>query len=118
MGRVLGHAALFPPHLNLKRPPTMTLQICPEDEIELILPASAIPDKAKVRKISGVMWYVLSHDILVYRAAGDRPLSIAGSFLMGERGSINQVEPTTRLVWIINAEELVDQLTHSWRSEQ
>lgn len=90
------------------------LTICPEDIIQVLLPADKIPDGATVTKRTGVQDYVLRHQLRVYREKPEDTLEIDGLFLLGPRGTVNQVKPDTMLHWHVTAEELVDELRRAW----
>lgn len=92
----------------------MTLQICPEDVLLVLLPAKAIPPSATVSKRYGEQTFTLAQTLKVYREpiSGEKqsPIEIAGIFLIGPRGGINQISPEALLHWHIDAESLVDEL--------
>jgi hypothetical protein len=93
-------------------------QICPEDELRVLLPASKIPNGATITKRTGEVVYILRQGLKVYSdTKGERPLDIEGVFLINTRGEINQVKPDTLLHWHVTAETLVDELQSSWMEE-
>lgn len=88
-------------------------RICPEDVLGVILAATKIPDGAKVTKVKGTKDYVFRRELKVHHL-DQKPLVIDGLFLFDSRGNVNQVSETTELVWLITADELVDDLRRSW----
>lgn len=94
-------------------------KICPETPLRVLLPACEIPDTANVTKRTGENVYTLAHNLKVYGTPNaEQPLVIEGYFLVGPRGSINQVPADRLLHWNTTAEELVDIIRQSWETEQ
>lgn len=91
--------------------------ICPDDEISVIVTAEKIPSGSTVTKRTGDARYVLVRNLTVYREKGAAPLVIEGYFLLGDRGSINQVTPGKRLACVTNADDFVYALKDSWEQE-
>jgi hypothetical protein len=98
--------------------------ICPEDPIRVLLPARMIPHDATVSKRTGELEYTLKHKLTMYCLAPETsripapPIIVDGVFVVGSKGSINQVEPETMLHWHVTAEDLVDALRRSWETQQ
>jgi hypothetical protein len=95
-------------------PTDVRQELQPGTTLGLILRASAIPDGSTVTKKTGRAEYVLRHNLAVYRPdslGGPVPLEVKGCFLVGPRGSVNQIEPGTELLWLISVVELHDLLS-------
>lgn len=92
-------------------------KICPETPIRVLLRAEEIPADANVTKRTGEQVYTLKRGLRLY-SEDKAPVEITGLFLMGPRGSINQIKPETMLHWEISAEEFVEMLQRSWEIDQ
>lgn len=95
------------------------MKICPEDMVRVLLTAENIPDTAIVTKRTGEQEYTLRHNLTIYPVTNDGAVAkekttIEGFFLLGPRGSINQVKANQLLHWHVTAEDLVDGLVLSW----
>lgn len=99
--------------------PFKNTQICPETVVQIVLEARLIPDRASVSTRLGDKVLLLRHN-LTLRHKGldkDRDVEIEGFFLISENGDITQIIPDLALRWHIAAEDLVDGLQSSWRTE-
>lgn len=79
-------------------------------DVEVILPASKIPDGSTVRKITGTAELTLKNDLRVY-TENQKPLLLHGFYLVGNRGNINQIVGDMKLVWIVKSEILMSYLS-------
>lgn len=94
----------------------MTAECLNEDTwIGLLLPARLIPDGSKVTKRTGQVEYVIRHKLTVFQNQDPKsnvpPIEIEGTFLVGSRGDISQINPETMLLWWGTARDVRDQLT-------
>lgn len=80
------------------------------DEMMVLLRASQIADGSRVCKRTGSVEYTLKHELVLYQNQSSierkEPTRIQGCFLVGERGSISQVDSDTPLMWIVLPEDL------------
>jgi len=71
---------------------------------DIILPAGKIPDRSRVRKVTGQKVYVLRRDLKVFVERDDpdqhEPIEFSGIFLVPEDGNITHVPDHKLLVWI------------------
>ena len=90
------------------------ININPSTPFAVLLAAASIPDAAEVTKRTGEQIYTLKRNITVYQADKSTPLSLDGHFLLGPRGSINQISADTLLLWRLTAESLFEELEEAW----
>lgn len=94
--------------------------LCPEDVVRVLLPAAMIPHDATVSKRTGEYTFVLKHKLTMYGIPpnGSKtpapPTIVDGFFVVGERGTINQVKPDTWLHWHVTVEDFMEILNRSW----
>jgi hypothetical protein len=93
--------------------------ITEETELKVLLAASLIPDGSDVSKRTGEQVYTLKKNLTVYSdTEGKSPVVMEGFFLVGPRGSINQVSGDKLLHWIIPAGSFVAVLQIEWEPDQ
>ena len=97
----------------------MTPMIDENDTLELLLPAKMIPDGAQVFAIAGSRPFTMRQGLKVYpvpKTNGDI-VDIKGCFIVGDKGTINQVDPDRKFRWEIKADDLVAVLSDKWQTE-
>lgn len=98
-------------------------QLCPEDEVALLLPAEKIPDGAIVCKRTGDKRYALHREIKLFRPHSEGetiPTVVRGLFIVSAdrpESSIGQVDPGTMLHWVVRVDELHELLEEAIRGE-
>lgn len=91
------------------------INICPEDEISLLLPAKEIPHGSKVSKRTGEARMTLAHNLTLHRScdATEGSITVRGFFLI-DGANINRIVPETILQWHVSAEDFVELLQTAW----
>lgn len=92
--------------------------ICPEDNLRVLLAVQDIPDESTVSRRTGEYTYTLRHNLTFWTLDHKKEVAVEGFFLVDDKGTTNQVQPGTLLHWHITAEDLVDTLRDSWETSQ
>ncbi len=90
-------------------------------EIRVLLPAGKIPVNSTVCKPTGRAEFVLKDVIRIYNSPEGIPQEIKTDgclFLVGPRGDINAIGKDTPMMWIVDAEELLEYLKEIYDSEE
>lgn len=83
-------------------------------QLGLVVQAALVPDGSTVSKKTGSKPYTLRHTLKVYRdssVGGPTPFEMQGCFLLSD-GSVDQINPSTELLWRVSVAELHDILDY------